>query len=166
MIISIIVAFTDSNIIGKNNKMPWKLSDDLKRFKAITTGHTVVMGRRTYESLGKPLPKRKNIVLTSIPESIIDCVTADSLKDAIDISENEIELFIIGGGSVYKQALPIADRLYLTKIHANVEGDTKFPEIDYSEWEETFREDHKADAKNEYDYSFINYERKKNSKKK
>lgn len=164
MTISIIVAFSDNNIIGKNNKMPWSLSDDLKRFKEITTGHTVVMGRRTYESLGKPLPKRKNIVLTSIPESIIDCVTADSLKDAVEISENETELFIIGGGSVYKQALSIADKLYITKVHADVDGDTEFPEIDYSEWVETFREDHKADSKNQYDYSFINYERKKKSR--
>lgn len=159
MTISIIVAFSEGNIIGKNNKMPWKLSNDLKRFKAITTGHTVVMGRRTYESLGRPLPNRKNVVLTTIPESIIDCVTADSLKDAIEISGNETELFIIGGGTVYKQALPIADKLYITQVHTKTDGDTSFPEIDYSEWKETFREDHKADEKNQYDYSFINYER-------
>jgi len=161
MTISVIVAFSEGNIIGKNNKMPWKLPADLKRFKAITTGHTVVMGRRTYESIGKPLPNRKNIVLTSIPESIIDCITADSLKDAITVSEPETELFIIGGASVYKQAFPLADKLYITKIHADPGGDTKFPEIDYSEWVETFREEHKADEKNQYDYTFINYERKK-----
>ena len=161
MTISVIVAFAENNIIGKNNKMPWRLPADLKRFKAITTGHTVVMGRRTYESIGRPLPNRKNIVLTSIPESIIDCITADSLKDAIAISEPETELFIIGGASVYKQAFPFADKLYITKVHANPAGDTKFPEIDYSEWVETFREEHKADEKNQYDYTFVNYERKK-----
>ena len=161
MKISIIVAFSEGNVIGKNNQMPWKLSGDLKRFKTITTGHTVVMGRRTYESIGKPLPNRRNIVLTSIPESIIDCITADSLKDAIIISEPEPELFIIGGATVYKQTLPFAEKLYITKVHAELAGDTKFPEIDYSEWEETFREEHKSDEKNQYDYTFINYERKK-----
>jgi dihydrofolate reductase len=161
MTISIIVAFSEGNIIGKNNKMPWKLSADLKRFRAITTGHTVVMGRRTFESIGKPLPNRKNIVLTSIPESIIDCITADSLPDAIAISGDETEIFIIGGESVYKQTFHLADKLYVTEVHANLAGDAKFPEIDYSEWVETFREDHKADEKNQYDYTFINYERKK-----
>ena len=161
MTISIIVAFSEGNIIGKNNKMPWRLPADLKRFKTITTGHTVVMGRRTYESIGKPLPNRKNIVLTSIPESIIDCITADSLKDAIAISGQETELFIIGGASVYKQAFPLADKLYITKVHANPNGDTKFPEIDYSEWVEIFREEHKADEKNQYDYTFVDYERRK-----
>jgi len=161
MTISVIVAFSKGNIIGKNNKMPWKLSGDLKRFKAITTGHTVVMGRKTYESIGKPLPNRKNIVLTSIPESIIDCITADSLKDAIAISGEEKELFIIGGETVYKQTLHFADKLYITEIHADLAGDAKFPEIDYSEWEEIYREEHKADEKNQYDYTFINYERKR-----
>ncbi len=161
MTISVIVAFSEGNIIGKNNKMPWKLSADLKRFKAITTGHTVVMGRKTYESIGKPLPNRKNIVLTSIPESIIDCITSDSLSDAIAISGDETELFIIGGESVYKQTFHFADKLYITEVHANLAGDAKFPEIDYSEWTETFREDHKADEKNEYDYTFIDYERKR-----
>ena len=160
MTISIIVAFSEDNIIGKNNKMPWQLSADLKRFKAITTGHTVVMGRRTYESIGKPLPNRKNIVLTSVPESIIDCITADSLKDAVGISGEETELFIIGGATVYKQTLPFADKLYITEVHANLAGDAKFPKIDYSEWVETFREEHKADEKNQYDYTFVNYKRK------
>ncbi len=161
MTISVIVAFSEGNIIGKNNKMPWKLPADLKRFKAITTGHTVVMGRKTYESIGRPLPNRKNIVLTSIPESIIDCVTSDSLRDAIAISGNETELFIIGGESVYKQTFQFADKLYVTEVHANLAGDAVFPEIDYSEWVETSREAHKADEKNEYDYTFINYERKR-----
>ena len=164
--ISIIVAFSEGNIIGKNNKMIWKISDDLKRFKAITTGHTVLMGRKTYESIGKALPKRKNIVLTSIPESIIDCVTADSLKDAIDLAAGETELFVIGGESIYEQTLPMADKLYITKVHVNLSGDVKFPDINYSEWKETFREEHKADEKNEYDYTFINYDRIANHKSK
>ena len=160
MEISVIVAFSEGNIIGRDNKMPWRLSGDLKRFKEITTGHTVVMGRKTYESIGKPLPNRKNIVLTSVPESIVDCTTVGSLKDAIAISEPATEFFIIGGASVYKQALPFADKLYVTKVHANLDGDTKFPEIDYSEWEEIFREEHKSDENNQYDYTFINYKRK------
>jgi len=160
MTISVIVAFSEGNIIGKNNQMPWKLSGDLKRFKAITTGHTVVMGRKTYESIGKPLSNRKNIVLTSIPESIIDCTTANSLEDAISISCPETELFIIGGASVYKQALPLANELYITRVHADLDGDTRFPEIDYTEWIETFREEHKADESNQYDYTFINYKRR------
>ena len=161
MTISVIVAFSEGNIIGKNNKMPWKLPADLKRFRAITTGHTVVMGRKTFESIGKPLPNRKNIVLTSIPESIIDCITTDSLSDAIAISGDETELFIIGGESVYKQTFRFADKLYVTEVNAKLDGDARFPEIDYSEWTETLREEHKADEKNQYDYTFVNYERKK-----
>ena len=162
MIISIIVAFAENNVIGKDNQMPWKLSDDLKRFKAITTGHTVVMGRKTFESLGKPLPNRKNIVLTSNPAAVpTNVITAGSLQQAIALAEPESELFIIGGGDVYRQALPIADRLYLTKVHTDIEGDTYFPEINYAEWRETFREEHPADEKNQYGYTFINYEKKK-----
>jgi len=159
MTISIVVAFSEGNVIGRNNRLIWNLSEDLKRFKAMTTGHTVLMGRKTYESIGKSLPNRRNIVLTSIPESIIDCITVDSLEDAIDVANGETELFVIGGESVFKQTLPIADKLYITEVHANLPGDAKFPDIDYSEWKETFREAHKADEKNQYDYTFINYER-------
>ena len=159
MTISIVVAFSEGNVIGRNNRLIWNLSEDLKRFKAMTTGHTVLMGRKTYESIGKSLPNRRNIVLTSIPESIIDCITVASFEDAIDVADGETELFVIGGESVFRQTLPIADKLYITEVHANLPGNAKFPDIDYSEWKETFREAHKADEKNQYDYTFINYER-------
>jgi dihydrofolate reductase len=164
-IISIIVAIAQNNAIGKDNNLLWHLSDDLKRFKRLTDGHTVVMGKRTYYSLPKrPLLNRRNIVITDLPgETIEGCVMAYSIDDAVKQMEPDKENFIIGGGSVYSQFLPLSDRLYLTVVHKNFEADTFFDPINYSEWKETFREDHQTE---EFTYSFINLKRLSGKKRK
>lgn len=162
--VSIIAAVADNYAIGKQNKLPWHLPADLKHFKDLTTGHTIVMGKRTFESLPNgPLPNRKNIVLRSI---LSDGVTegyfeADSLEDALELAENEKEIFIIGGGTVYKQCLDKADAMYITWVHAEFVADAFFPKIDFSDWEEISRVDCKADEKNPHDYSFVEYTRRK-----
>lgn len=162
--ISIIAAVADNYAIGKANKLLWHLPADLKHFKQLTTGHAIVMGKRTFESLPNgPLPNRKNIVLTSIlSEGIIDgYFEADSLEDAIDLCEKEKELFIIGGSTVYRQSMDKADAMYITWVHSEFHADVYFPEIDFSKWNELSREDFPADDKNPYPYSFVYYERKK-----
>ncbi|GAB4283933.1 MAG: dihydrofolate reductase [Marinilabiliales bacterium] len=160
--ISIIVAVAENNAIGYNNKLLCHLSDDLKRFKKLTTGNVVVMGKKTYESLPiKPLPNRLNIVITDNPADCFDnCITAFSIEDAIDKMDPEKENFIIGGGSVYKQFLPLADKLYLTRIHHHFDADTFFPEINENEWILVNSDFHKADDKNEYDYTYMIFNRK------
>lgn len=157
--ISIIVAIARNYAIGKDNQLLWHISDDLKRFKKLTEGHTIVMGKRTFESLPfRPLKNRRNIVITDIPgEMIPGCIMAYSIEDALSQMDESGENFIIGGGSVYRQFLPLADKLYLTVIEKDFEADTFFPEIDFSEWVEEFHEDHQHD---DYTYSFRNYKRK------
>jgi dihydrofolate reductase len=159
--VSIIAAIAKNYTIGKNNKLLCSVPGDLKRFKELTTGHAVVMGRHTLESLPNgPLPNRKNIVITTMPEQIVDgCLPADSINDALELAGREDEIFIIGGGSIYKQSIALANKLLLTWIDHEFEGDTFFPAIDFSQWRETFREDHPADEKFPYSYSFVNYER-------
>lgn len=162
--ISIIAAIADNNAIGKDQQLLWRLPSDMKRFKGLTTGHTVVMGRKTFESLPKgALPNRKNVVLTTHPEvSFKDTFICKSMNDALNLCENEDEIFMIGGAAVYRQALRIADKMYLTLVHHTFEdADTFFPEVDFSEWEETEREDFPADEKHEYPYTFVTYIRKK-----
>ena len=162
MTISIIAAIAENNVIGKDNKLIWHISEDLKRFKQITSGHPVIMGRKTYESLPfKPLPKRKNIILSSQKDLKYEGAIVLNSKDAVlEECRNEEEIFICGGAEIYKLFLPLAEKLYLTKIHHNFEGDTFFPEIDFSEWEienipETFKDD-----KSELHYTFYNYVKK------
>jgi len=160
--ISIIAAVADNYAIGKANKLIWHLPADLKHFKQLTTGHTVVMGKRTFESLPNgPLPNRKNVVLTSIlSESIQDgYFEAESLEEALDLCEHEEEIFIIGGSTVYKQSIDKTDKLYITWVHDDFQADAFFPEIDFSQWKETAREDHEPDDKNAYRYSFVTYEK-------
>jgi dihydrofolate reductase len=160
MIVSIIVAIAQNNVIGANNQLIWHISEDLKRFKALTTGHCVVMGRKTFESIGKPLPNRTNIVVSRNRELIIDgCIVVSSLEEAISVCENEEESFVIGGGELYRQALPIASKLYLTIVHKNFEGDTFFPEIDFNQWHEVHREKRKPTDTDGLEYTFVNYER-------
>ncbi|MGL5786460.1 MAG: dihydrofolate reductase [Bacteroidales bacterium] len=160
--ISIIAAVADNGAIGKNNDLIWRLPNDLKRFKQLTDGHTIVMGRRTFESLPKgALPNRKNVVMTSMPEAIgTSAFVCTSWEEMLDLTEKDPEVFIIGGASVYRDALEIANRMYLTRVHGEFDADVFFPEIDYNEWEEVFREDRKADEKHPYDYTFIDYIRK------
>ncbi len=156
MTISIIVAAAENNVIGKDNDMPWRLSADLKRFKKLTMGHHIIMGRKTFESIGKPLPGRTSVIITRNKDyRQDDCIVAHSLEEAFKMVEDE-EVFIIGGGEIYNMAFDIADKLYLTRVHATLEGDTCIPEIN-NNWEEVECEKFLKDEKNQYDYSFIDY---------
>ena len=159
--ISIIVAIAQNFAIGRNNDLLFHLPNDLKRFKQITSGHPVIMGRNTLLSLPKwPLANRRNIVITDNPEeSFPGCEMVYSIQEAIDIVRDENEAFIIGGGMIYRQFYPVAGRLYLTLVHQDFEADVYFPEINYSEWNESFREDH-FDETNGFHYSYLNLERK------
>jgi dihydrofolate reductase len=159
MIISIVVAIAENNAIGKNNQLLWHLPADLKHFKQITTGHTVIMGRKTYDSVGKPLPNRRNIIITRQDITIEGCEVAKSIEDALALCAGEEEVFIIGGAEIYKQSIHLADRIYLTIVHQKFDGDSYFPEINYGQWVETTREDHQPDEKNKLPYSFITLER-------
>lgn len=155
--IKIIVAMSKNRVIGNNNELIWKLSSDLKRFKDITAGHPIVMGRKTYESIGRPLPNRRNIIITRNLEYQVDgCEVVSSLEEALLLTNNDC--FIIGGGEIYNQSIELADRIYLTLVHKNLEGDTTFPELG-KEWAIIERKDFEADEHNEYNYSFIDYDR-------
>lgn len=157
MTLSIIVAVARNRAIGKNNRLLWHISEDLRYFKQITSGHTVIMGRKTFEAIGKPLPNRTNIVIsrTLTPESHVS--VAPGLNAAISQCRNDAEVFIIGGGSIYREALPLAHRLYLTEVHADYEGDTFFPEIDRHCWEEISRQDFPNGKAFPYPFSFVVY---------
>jgi dihydrofolate reductase len=160
MTISLIVAKSNNNVIGKNNQLIWHLPADLKHFKTITMGHTVVMGRKTYESMMKPLPGRTNVVITRQDNYHPEGITIEpSLEDALKDLKVE-EVFIIGGGEIFKQAMAVANKLYITEIHADFEGDTFFPEINQNVWVKTEEEKHLKDEKNPYDYTYITYQRK------
>jgi dihydrofolate reductase len=160
--ISIIVAVSEDWGIGKNNELLWHVSEDLKRFKSLTLGNTVIMGKKTWESLPRrPLPGRKNIVLTDVPNEVFDgSVTAYSVEDALNKCSEGEEIFVIGGGSVYRQFMPVAERLYITHIHKKAEADVYFPVIDLSIWEAVKEEEYKASADNSIAYTYIIYERK------
>jgi len=160
--ISIIVAIAENYAIGKDNQLLWHLPEDLKRFKRITEGHNIIMGKRTYYSLPKrPLPGRTSIILTDVLNEQIDgCPMAYSIEDIINLCDNTNENFIIGGGSVYRQFFGIAQKLYITKVHASFEADTFFPEINLTDWEIIESVPHKADEKNKYDYTFITYQQR------
>ena len=160
MNIYIVVAIAANNAIGKNNQLLWHLPNDLKHFKEITTGHTVIMGRKTYDSVGKPLPKRRNIVITRQSIAVPGCEVANSLQQAIELGKTDGDVYIIGGAEIYKQALPQTDVLYLTIVHQAFEADTFFPEINLDEWLEMSREDYQPDAKNPLPYSFITLRRR------
>ncbi|MBJ6367936.1 dihydrofolate reductase [Snuella sedimenti] len=162
MELTIIVAAAENNAIGKDNKLIWHLSDDLKHFKNLTNGHHIIMGRKTFESFPKPLPNRTHVVITrqsnyTVPDGVI---VVNNLEDAIDASKDDNQPFIIGGGEIYKQAMHIADKIELTRVHANFEADTFFPEIDTTVWKETTKTFYEKDEKNEHNYSFLTYERK------
>lgn len=159
--ISIIVAIAENFAIGKNNDLLFHLPNDLKRFKEITTGHSLIMGRNTLLSLPKwPLPNRRHIVITDKKDDVFaGCEVVFSIEEAVERVKNEPEAFVIGGGMIYRQLYPLAGKLYLTLVHQPFEADVFFPEIDYSEWDVISREDH-HDEKNGFDYSNINLERK------
>ena len=160
--ISIIVAIAQNYAIGKDNQLLWHISEDLKRFKRITTGHRVIMGKKTYESLPiRPLPNRTNIIISDIPgDSYEGAVVVDSIDAALNHCTDGQESFIIGGGSVYRQFLEHANKLYLTLVKKDFEGDVFFPEIDFQEWVLKEEEDHGPEGENMFSYSFRIYERK------
>jgi len=161
MPISIIVAASQNNVIGKNNQLIWRLSADLKRFKALTTGHHIIMGRKTFDSIGKPLPNRTSIIITRQEDYKAEgCIVVNSLEEALTKVPADQEAFIIGGGTIYKEAIDKADKLYLTMVHGKFDGDTFFPKLDSKVWESLKREDHMPDEKNEHAYSFIDYVKK------
>ncbi len=159
--ISIIVAVSEDWGIGKENDLLWNISEDLKRFKSLTMGNTVIMGKKTWESLPrKPLPGRKNIVLTDSPAECINlAVTAYSIEDALDKCDKEEEIFVIGGGSVYRQFMPLADRLYITHVHSTAPADVFFPEIDPEIWKTVSSEEFGISKTNSIPYSYVIYER-------
>jgi dihydrofolate reductase len=162
MIISLIVAASENNAIGKNNQLLWSLPNDMKFFKNTTWGMPVIMGRKTFESLKKDLPGRFNIVITRQPDlKANNIVVAKDLNDALEksVETNCKETFVIGGGEIYKQFIKVADRIYLTRVHTTIEGDTYFPEIDQSKWKLVSNEDLKKDDKHAYDYSFQVWEK-------
>ena len=161
MPISIIVATSQNNVIGKDNQLIWRLSDDLKRFKALTTGHHIIMGRKTFDSIGKALPNRTSIIITRQADYKAEgCIVVNSLEEALEKVPTDQEAFIVGGGTIYKEMMDKADKLYLTLVHNKFEGDTFFPKIDDKIWKSVKREDHMPNEKNTYAYSFIDYVRK------
>lgn len=151
---------TRSGVIGRGGQLPWRLSADLKRFKSLTMGHTLIMGRKTYDSLGRPLPGRTSIVISrqaslALPPEVI---VVHSLAAALDRASRDDSPFVIGGGEIYAQALPLAERLFVTWVEAAIEGDTFFPAWNPGEWRLVAEERHSADAKNQYDYTFATYQ--------
>lgn len=161
--ISMIAAVAENRVIGNKNAIPWHLPADFKYFKENTLNKIIVMGLRTFESIGgKPLTGRKNVILNNDPNYVppMGCFVARSIEEVLEFAKSDGEVMICGGSSVYKQFLPLADRLYLTYVHANPEGDTFFPEVNLAEWKETKRTENKADKDNKYDYSFVVLEKK------
>jgi dihydrofolate reductase len=166
MELAIIVAAAENGVIGKNNALPWRIPADMRYFKRTTMGKPIVMGRKTFESIGKPLPGRTNIVITRNPAFVAEGVkVVSSLDEALKLAEDIAvadgaeELVVIGGAEIYRSAMPRADRLYLTEVHASVEGDALLPEIDWSHWREVGRERHQAESPGDHDFSFVRYER-------
>lgn len=162
--ITIIAAIGQNNELGKNNDLIWHLPADLKRFKKVTSGHHILMGRNTFESIGKPLPNRTTIIITRNNSYFKDgCLIANSIEDALELANKEEHVFIIGGAEIYKQtiALNLADKLDITIVHDTFDADVFFPEIDPNVWVEISRENFKSDERNKFDYSFVSYERKK-----
>jgi len=160
--LTIIVAAGENDAIGKDNKLIWHLSDDLKRFKALTSGHNIIMGRKTFESFPKPLPNRTHVVISrqkdyQAPEGVI---IVNSLKNAINATRQDNQSFVIGGGEIYKQAILLADKIEMTRVHESFDADTFFPKIDSTIWKEVSNTFHNKDENHEHSFSFITYERR------
>ncbi|MEN8776607.1 MAG: dihydrofolate reductase [Polaribacter sp.] len=160
--ITVIAAIAKNNALGKNNDLIWHLPADLKRFKKVTSGHYILMGRNTFESIGKPLPNRTTIIITRNKNYFKEgCLIANSLEKAIELAKDEEQIFIIGGAQIYKEiiAKDLADQLDITLVHKEFDADVYFPEIDLQKWKIVAREDFKADEKNKYEYSFLSYQK-------
>lgn len=158
--ISIIVAMAQNRTIGINNTLPWRCPEDLRHFKALTMGHHMIMGRKTFDSIGKPLPGRTTVVVTRNTRLQIDgCIIAHSLQQAIAACAGDNEIFIVGGAELYAQALPLANKLYVTEIRQDIQGDAHFPEFDKKQWREAARERHSQDQPQPLEYHFATYEK-------
>ena len=158
--LSLIVAISENHVIGREGQLPWHLSADLKRFKKLTMGHHIVMGRKTYDSIGRQLPGRTSVVLTRQTDwSVEGVLTATDLETALELAGDDEEVFIIGGSQIYQLALPLVERLYVTRVQASVAGDTYFPEITSEQWQLEQTDSFSADEKNDHDYSFLVYSR-------
>ncbi len=163
MAVSLIVAVSENGVIGRDGGLPWRLSGDLKHFKSTTTGHHLIIGRRTWDEVGQPLPGRTMVVVTRSRALQAEGVTiVRSLDKALEVARNDDEPFIGGGAHIYRVALEndLVDRLHITRVHAEIEGDTFFPQLDLDDWELVSEEHHEADEKNEHPYSFLVYERR------
>jgi dihydrofolate reductase len=160
MKISIVVAMDTNGVIGRDNGLPWHLPADLRHFKETTMGKPILMGRKTYESIGRPLPGRTNIVITRDTGYRAEgCVVVHSIDAALEVAAEQDEMMVIGGADFYRQVMPQTDTIYLTRIHESFDGDTFFPELNAADWQEVERSDHAADDKNPHDYSFIRLDR-------
>lgn len=158
--LSILVAVARNGVIGANNTLPWRCPEDLKRFKTLTMGHTLIMGRKTFESIGRPLPGRTTVVVTRNRELELEgCTVVHSLEDAIAACAGNQEVFIVGGAELYAQALPLVDTLHVTEIGEDIAGDAFFPALDRGTWREVSRETHHQDAPQPLDYAFVTYRR-------
>ncbi len=158
--ISLIVAMAENRVIGRDNTLPWRLPNDLRYFRRVTMGHPIIMGRKNYASIGKPLPGRTNIVVTRDRHfAAPGCTVAHTIDDALAAAGDDPEIFIIGGAELYTQTLARAQRLYVTQIHAEVAGDVHFPDVRAADWHEVARERHEADAEHAFAYSFLTWER-------
>jgi len=156
--LSIIVAISSNRVIGVNNTLPWHISEDLKHFKSLTTGHTIIMGRKTYESIGRPLPNRRNIVISRNTEASYEgAEVVHSIEDAFSICKNDNEVFVIGGSNIYEQALSLVDYIYITEIKKSFSGDAFFPEINKQMWIESSRENHITN--DGLEFSFVKYQK-------
>lgn len=161
MTVSLLVAMAENRVIGRDGDLPWHLPTDLKRFKRLTTGHAIVMGRRTWESIGRPLPKRRSIVVSRRPGyEAAGAEVASGLEEALALAADDDEVFVIGGAELFAAALDRADRLYLTRVHAEVEGDVRMPPFDDGSWELVAEESHGGDERHAYSFTFETYERK------
>ncbi len=160
--LSLIWAMGRNRVIGVDNRLPWRLPADLKHFRALTTGHTILMGRKTYESFPRPLPDRRHVIITRDRnyQAATGCLVVHTVEAALTAAGNDDEVFVIGGGSLYAQVLPRAERLYVTLIDSDFIGDTRFPDFDWADWREVTREDHGLDEQNPYPYSFVTLERR------
>lgn len=157
--LTIIAAASENNALGKDNQLVWHLPDDFKRFKTLTSGHFIIMGRKTFESFPSPLPNRTHIIITrqktyKVPEG---CIVASSLAKAIELSPKNEEVFIIGGGEIYTQSIALADKIEVTRVHTSVPADTFFPEIDLTKWQLTYDEFHQKDERHAFDFTFLTY---------
>ena len=160
--LAFVVAASENRVIGRDNQLIWHLPADLKHFKQLTQGHPIIMGRRTYESIGRPLPNRTNIVVTRQMDWQADgCETAHSVPEALErAAQLDEEVFVIGGAEIYQQALPAADTIYLTEVHHEFEGDVLFPELNHAVWREESRQRHEPDDKHAYPFSFVTLKRR------